>query len=774
MLNDNKLTMSGIVATASTSEPKEGGENSERRGKIEHREKKTYTAYHEQRAGREAEATAATSAKLQAEAEQAAQAAAAKRAAERDAEAKLRTKQAAEQAAKEKRDAEAQAAAAKREQAEQAAREAEQAAQAAAAQREQAEQAKSEAEARDAEQAKREAAARLEGEEKVRLEGEEKVRREQAAKAAQREKAAQAAAAKLRTEQEAAKREAEQAKLQEEKEKREAAQAAKAKREEEAKAKLQEEKEKREAEQALLLQAAQAAAAQREQAKSEAEARDAEQAKREAAARLEGEEKVRREQAEQARLLQAAQVAAAQAAAAKLRTEQEAAKREAEQAKLQEEKEKREAAQAAKAKREEEAKAKLQEEKEKREAAARLLEAEQASAAKREAEQAAPQETKAEQAKAHALRDGLVYILSNTRRAAYDPRLVIEDTHSLEQALDRYKRMLRIGNERKGRVPELHNNSHEVVGAVLFDADGTCTGVAVPVVANEAHTTRIIGIGPASNSHSHSHYVLITATERQVAIAMGYMPEPEPAHVAQEESQEELQGAHELTGRFLEHMFLDDVRKVEGSSLINAARNFTACLSSIPIEDQTKHVLDAYTRETRESEVDEASNAFQNAKGNTKNHLEMNKLFEAEFRSFIEAEKAEKAEKTIDIGPKTRTTVVPFGYYDESQKTGHQASLLVHEQAEGNGRAIVAIADTGGNGSCVLYYSPRVRYRAIAGSECDRRAWCYERLRYSARNSAVRPQARQLHTGLGRPRVREVAHTQSVRRRGFCGCRRHR
>jgi hypothetical protein len=122
MLNDNKLTMSGIVATASTSEPKEGGENSERRGKIEHGEKETYTADHEQRARREAAATAATAAtaakaaKLQAEKAKAEQAAAA---------AKLRTEQAAREAAAQaaieaKKLLEAQAAAAKRE-AEQAA-----------------------------------------------------------------------------------------------------------------------------------------------------------------------------------------------------------------------------------------------------------------------------------------------------------------------------------------------------------------------------------------------------------------------------------------------------------------------------------------------------------------------------------------------------------------------------------------------------------------------------------------------------------------------------
>jgi hypothetical protein len=105
------------------------------------------------------------------------------------------------------------------------------------------------------------------------------------------------------------------------------------------------------------------------------------------------------------------------------------------------------------------------------------------------------EERRQAKAKVGSLYDGARYLITNTRRVAYSSKLFNKRKRSsncLNDILSLYAEadMLSIRSPVSGRVPALQDNI-EAVGAVLFDGNGEYSGVAVPVVKGESHTTMI-------------------------------------------------------------------------------------------------------------------------------------------------------------------------------------------------------------------------------------------------------------------------------------------
>jgi hypothetical protein len=289
-------------------------------------------------------------------------------------------------------------------------------------------------------------------------------------------------------------------------------------------------------------------------------------------------------------------------------------------------------------------------------------------------EQRLEEERRQANAKVGSLYDGARYLTTNTRRAAYSSNLFNprkRRSNSLKEILSLYaeSNMLSIGDPVSGRVPALQDNI-EAVGAVLFDENGAYSGVAVPIVEGESHTTMIIETGTG-----HSSHVLITATEKQAAIALrGCMQTTNDPVITDESLTRSIKRIR--YNRFLEHMFLDDVLAVGGSVPQDAAICFKEFLQSLRgINERTRSVLSAYVMH---SETSETLGFIADATSDIESLLE----------SSIASQK-----RNISIATEELTTsIVPMGYYDGSKKSGHQFALLVHEQ---QGRTIVAVSDTG-------------------------------------------------------------------------------
>ena len=273
------------------------------------------------------------------------------------------------------------------------------------------------------------------------------------------------------------------------------------------------------------------------------------------------------------------------------------------------------------------------------------------------------------------LYDGVRYLITNTRRVAYSDWFdrIDHRLRSLKGILRLYveSNMLSIADPVSGRVPALHDNT-EAVGAVLFDENGAYRGIAVPVVEGESHATRIIETGSG-----HSSYVLITATEKQAAIALRRCKQTTNEPVITDESLS--QSIKNLSfWLFLQHMFLDDIRDVGGSAPERAVNSFNAFLQRLTgINERTRSVLSRY--EFHKSEIDflkemDTSQLARHINTGLDRSIELQKLL------------LENEEPTLT------TAIVPLGYYDGSNKNGHQIALLVHEQP---GRTIVAVSDTG-------------------------------------------------------------------------------
>jgi hypothetical protein len=231
--------------------------------------------------------------------------------------------------------------------------------------------------------------------------------------------------------------------------------------------------------------------------------------------------------------------------------------------------------------------------------------------------------------------------------------------------------MLSIADPVSGRVPALHNNT-EAVGAVLFDENGAYRGVAVPVVEGESHTTRIIETGSG-----HSSHVLITATEKQAAIALRRCKQTTNEPVITDESLNQSITNISLK-LFLQHMFLDDIIDVGGSAPERAVNSFNAFLQRLTgINERTRSVLSRY--QFHKSEIDFLK------------EMDTNQLVR-DINTGLD--RSIKLQKPLleNEEPTLTTAIVPMGYYDGSNKNGHQIALLVHEQP---GRTIVAISDTG-------------------------------------------------------------------------------
>lgn len=283
------------------------------------------------------------------------------------------------------------------------------------------------------------------------------------------------------------------------------------------------------------------------------------------------------------------------------------------------------------------------------------------------------QETvKAEKAKAAAakerdqvtvLKDGLRYILTNTRRCAYDASSVTDD-QDVRKALGTYEDTLSVMDSRDKDVPDLENDQ-AAVGAVLFDGNDYA-GVALPIVVREVHKTKLILV-----REKYTRHVMITASERQVAVSLGYTH----AYRSAPSTGAATANTAQLTERFLEHMFLDDMCVLDGSSSSTAVRNFQVCIDNIGVKELTKITLAAPAPD--QTKVDKVRTK---TKGEAYQDYIKNVL-----QKYIENDN--KSDGDLDA-----VTLMPIGYYDEQNKKGHQAAILVVKQGD---HALVAISDTG-------------------------------------------------------------------------------
>lgn len=265
------------------------------------------------------------------------------------------------------------------------------------------------------------------------------------------------------------------------------------------------------------------------------------------------------------------------------------------------------------------------------------------------------------------LYDGARYLISNTRRVSYDPRMIVHGD-SVESVLAAYVQanVLSIGDPVGGSVDNLHDNI-EAVGAVLLNERGEYSGIALPVVESEAHTTRIIRVGS-----DHWRHVLITATEKQVAVALGRCV---PTAAEQAPTERRLDSTSPL---FLRHMFLDDICDLGGSPPEDAVNGFRAFLQRLAgINVRTRSILSHHDYVWHRGDEDALKDA-----GSEETI--------AHFNAILESSIASQRRSLTNI--ERTTSIIPLSYYNDTSKKGHQIALLVHEQP---GRTIVALSDTG-------------------------------------------------------------------------------
>ena len=278
------------------------------------------------------------------------------------------------------------------------------------------------------------------------------------------------------------------------------------------------------------------------------------------------------------------------------------------------------------------------------------------------------------------LKDGLSYILENTRRCAYDASSVTDD-QDVRSALGTYKDTLSVLDSSDTAVPDLANDQ-TAVGAVLFDGQDYA-GVALPVVVREVHETKVILV-----RERYTRHVMITASERQAAVSLGYTH----AYRAAPSTGAEV-NPEKLTERFLEHMFLDDMCVLDGSTPSRAAENFQVCINNIGVE--SLKAIRLLVPKPDQTIVDETF-------GREKNEVE-------EFYDYIQSVLSKYIENANQVdGNRDSVTLMPIGYYDEREKKGHQAAILVVEQGED---ALVAISDTGETAMGAAYADHRGAYR---------------------------------------------------------------
>ena len=258
-------------------------------------------------------------------------------------------------------------------------------------------------------------------------------------------------------------------------------------------------------------------------------------------------------------------------------------------------------------------------------------------------------------------------------------QLVIERTRHAIQGARGYKDNINIGKRKKVGPSSIDLlSSIDVVGAVLYSEKGEYAGVAVPVVANETHTTLMV------TNKEFTEYALIEATSKQAALALG-------RYVAYNDNEKRTEYTADkgLTSRFLEHMFLDDIRIVEGDTCASAVGNFKNCLGVIgDVSDETRgSVIDA--RLITQSALDTiAQHTTQDNPPHT---------YYGAFRTVTLSQWESSLEKYIaafSIKHKKGTHITPMGYYNDSDRKGHQCAVLVCF-LKGKTDAIVAFADTG-------------------------------------------------------------------------------
>jgi hypothetical protein len=124
----------------------------------------------------------------------------------------------------------------------------------------------------------------------------------------------------------------------------------------------------------------------------------------------------------------------------------------------------------------------------------------------------------------------------------------------------------------EGDVRDLHGQPG-VVGALLFDGS-EYTGLAVPVVVDEMHTTYTKYKHGASK---HTRHAVLTVGELETAALLGQ-------YVKFDGTSAYAGKKLDLGSKFLEHMFLDELRYTEGDTIERAAANFTKCTEALELK----------------------------------------------------------------------------------------------------------------------------------------------------------------------------------------------